>query len=532
MRRVARLGGAVIVLALCGAASAQPVLCTSYWDRRTPAVSPSPRFAVAAATFQGKALFLGGLTQSGVSSELWQWDGENWTLLASDVNIARSNAAAAPIVDNAGVEWFYVFGGVDSLFQPRSEFFRYRALDGLTGPFASGLTPRFNHAWAGVSSLGNNMLIGGGTCAGMTIEGWQVSTGGSVPVPPPAIDPGAFRRSNFALAWDGLRNRAMMSFGNVGTNACAAPDYNGQVLVGRLGDGWTTVPVPPEMGVRASHAAAYAPSPIDQFVVFGGETQAYPSADGLKGDTWQLRGDLSQWVPNVASGGPSARRSAGALVWVPDAKHFVLFGGHDGGASTEGAANGGFLGDTWVLRYDPVVLTNPTPRTLCPSISNATFDGSFQASTYTLKYWEFRYFSSAVGQWTSWQRVSLAIAGCSPATCTAFDRDRFQVLAQCTEVLRVDWLPAFGAADVAEFRYTAENGCDRNSTNAAQMRIIPDLNRTGGVNTADLVIFLGQFGQSTLPSEPLLVSDLNVDRVVNTADLVVLLGSFGTVCPP
>ncbi|MFM9958439.1 MAG: GC-type dockerin domain-anchored protein [Phycisphaerales bacterium] len=54
-----------------------------------------------------------------------------------------------------------------------------------------------------------------------------------------------------------------------------------------------------------------------------------------------------------------------------------------------------------------------------------------------------------------------------------------------------------------------------------------DLNNTGTINNADLVYFLGRFGQPPLPDEP---ADLNNDGAVDTADLVRFLGRFGASC--
>jgi uncharacterized membrane protein len=54
-----------------------------------------------------------------------------------------------------------------------------------------------------------------------------------------------------------------------------------------------------------------------------------------------------------------------------------------------------------------------------------------------------------------------------------------------------------------------------------------DLNQDGLINTADLTIFLGNFGKATVP---LLGGDLNGSGSVNTADLTQFLGLFGSAC--
>ncbi|MFM9957502.1 MAG: GC-type dockerin domain-anchored protein [Phycisphaerales bacterium] len=66
-------------------------------------------------------------------------------------------------------------------------------------------------------------------------------------------------------------------------------------------------------------------------------------------------------------------------------------------------------------------------------------------------------------------------------------------------------------------------------TSAAPPPVCPgDLNGDQQVNTADLVFFLGRFGQSGPPGAP---GDFNADGQVNTADLVFFLGRFGLACP-
>ena len=54
-----------------------------------------------------------------------------------------------------------------------------------------------------------------------------------------------------------------------------------------------------------------------------------------------------------------------------------------------------------------------------------------------------------------------------------------------------------------------------------------DLNNDFVVNTADLALFLGAFGQSVTPGTS---GDLNNDGVINTADLALFLGNFGRTC--
>ena len=84
--------------------------------------------------------------------------------------------------------------------------------------------------------------------------------------------------------------------------------------------------------------------------------------------------------------------------------------------------------------------------------------------------------------------------------------------------------------DIASVVDTGTNGApmpDRGAYERVPAACFGDLNSDGQRNTADLVIFLGQFGTAGAN----LISDLNNDGVVNTLDLTQFLGVFGTPCP-
>ncbi|MBN8644694.1 MAG: hypothetical protein J0L61_05570 [Planctomycetes bacterium] len=59
---------------------------------------------------------------------------------------------------------------------------------------------------------------------------------------------------------------------------------------------------------------------------------------------------------------------------------------------------------------------------------------------------------------------------------------------------------------------------------------VGDLNTDGVVNTGDLTMFLGRFGNAAAPGSPEAIADFNADGIVNTADLTVFLGRFGSFC--
>lgn len=84
----------------------------------------------------------------------------------------------------------------------------------------------------------------------------------------------------------------------------------------------------------------------------------------------------------------------------------------------------------------------------------------------------------------------------------------------------------------------AEANENDNAANAAVNPNVPpnvpcpgDMNDDRAVNTADLVFFLGRFGQPAPPGSLGAVADLNGDGLVNTLDLTRFLGRFGQPCP-
>lgn len=69
---------------------------------------------------------------------------------------------------------------------------------------------------------------------------------------------------------------------------------------------------------------------------------------------------------------------------------------------------------------------------------------------------------------------------------------------------------------------------DLAATSAPPPPCTGDLNGDQTVNTQDLTILLGSFGQAVPPGTS---GDLTGDGLVATPDLAVLLGAFGHPCP-
>ncbi|MFM9957637.1 MAG: multicopper oxidase domain-containing protein [Phycisphaerales bacterium] len=88
--------------------------------------------------------------------------------------------------------------------------------------------------------------------------------------------------------------------------------------------------------------------------------------------------------------------------------------------------------------------------------------------------------------------------------------------------------------DEGSYTCAITNPCGNGLTSPAGLSITPpfcpgDLNNDGAVNTADLTIFLGQFGNAVII--PGTGADFNGDGFVNTPDLTFFLGRFGQPCP-
>jgi len=78
----------------------------------------------------------------------------------------------------------------------------------------------------------------------------------------------------------------------------------------------------------------------------------------------------------------------------------------------------------------------------------------------------------------------------------------------------------------------ASNACLDTTSSAASLTVPSacpgDLTGDGVVNTVDLTLFLGVFGQSVTPGTS---GDLDGNGVVNVVDLTIFLGAFGQPCP-
>lgn len=98
------------------------------------------------------------------------------------------------------------------------------------------------------------------------------------------------------------------------------------------------------------------------------------------------------------------------------------------------------------------------------------------------------------------------------------------------EQIGVDVLGAARRVNINSVADTGAGGSPMVDRGAYETPVPPclgDLNADGQRDTADLVIFLGQFGQTGAG----LSADFNHDNIVNTNDLTQFLGVFGVPCP-
>ncbi len=210
------------------------------------------------------------------------------------------------------------------------------------------------------------------------------------------------------------------------------------------------------------------------------ELYAGTSGNGIQhstdhGDTWTT---ANTGMPNGA---------CFALALGPDARIYA------------GGAGGGVFRSATPVSCAASITQQPQPASSCPG-GSASF--TITASVP----------SPAVGSSGAisyqWRRNGAPLAGATQPTLT---------------------LNPVMQSDDATYDCLLTTPCGTVASAAARLRICPgDSNTDGVVNTADLTVLLGSFGQSVAPCAD---GDQNADGTVNTADLVALLAMFGQACP-
>lgn len=282
---------------------------TGRWERRTPAVSPSPRDSAAIGydPVRGVVVLMGGDLDEGVpeAQDTWEWSGHSgqWTLRAETSPIGPVQGSAM-VFEPASGRMVLFGGGSEYLGTLRNDMWEWRPEDGEWRPRAQ-IDPPPARAFAGMArdpATGKFVLFGGiGASAGA--DTWE---------------------------WDGV----------TGQWALLAPVHS-----------------PPW---RSFHAVA-ADVERGKVVVFGGAL----TSSNFFGDTWEWDGLTRDWQLRTATG--PLPREYPAMAYDPAAGRLVLMGGYapnsalsgtwlyDGasGAWTESPAGRNPVGEWPKVAYDP-----------------------------------------------------------------------------------------------------------------------------------------------------------------------------------
>ncbi len=228
-----------------------------------------------------------------------------------------------------------------------------------------------------------------------------------------------------------------------------------------------------------------------QYVGGDGEITRVPLADGLTGSGTLVTGSSS---PNMSL----------SNVQPGDAGMYVC-------SVTAGC------GSIWSFVVNLQVVTGPPVITGSPGTVSKCAFGTATFSAFAS--------SASVAPFTvTWKKAGVPVNLGDP---------RFAVLTApntLSSTLHVSNLKmSDSGAGVTGYTCDFANACAAVPTNPGALTVLPDLDGSGSIGTADLTVVLGNFGQTVTPWTN---GDLNGDGVVNTADLTLVLGLFGSSCPP
>ena len=301
---------------------------------------PSPRndHAMAYDEARDVTVMFGGFHVPGFPptfGDTWEWDGVNWTQVASTGPAPRSSHAMAYDA-RRGVT--VLFGGFDANSNDLGDTWEWDGASWRQVAF-SGPTARFGHAMAYDRVRRVTVLFGGDAENREDTWEWDGTSWNEV------VAPGPLGRRVHAMAYDASR-RVTVLFGGINDDAgFVALDDTWEFD----GTGWTEV-VTPGPAARHSHAMAYHHG-LKRIVLFGG----FFSLD----DTWEFDG--TGWT-EVVTPGPAAR-SSHSMAYDAEREVIVLFGGTspDFGDTWEfGDLDPGIRGSVFGLTPDRVVCRNLT----------------------------------------------------------------------------------------------------------------------------------------------------------------------------
>lgn len=296
-------------------ASADEVI---YW-LQLDATGPSPR-TEHAMTFDASrnvVVLFGGISQDGSLGDTWEWDGNEWNLVATDGPSPRYRAR---MVYDSSIGKTVLFGGTGSACGGRcGDTWEW---DGSQWTEASSSSPpkRREHAMA-YDSARQEIVIHGGIDNFPIYDDTWTRSGGTWTLRTTTTPS---RRVWHSMAFDSSQNKTLL--------------FGGQpAATGRLGDTWewngtawslvaTTGPAP-----RNHHAMFYMPS-VARIVLWSGTTSNNIAID----DAWTWDG--SEWTEAVQSPVRPIPRRGHQISSTQDGA--LLFGGQDD--------SGNFLSDSWL----------------------------------------------------------------------------------------------------------------------------------------------------------------------------------------
>jgi cysteine-rich repeat protein len=309
------------------------------WTKRGSAPSPARTNSVVGFDGLNNAVILFGgqaVTGTSVLSDVWSWNGTDWTQLTpTTVPPARTASAAAPFNDA-----FVIFGGISSNGNLVNDIWIYNGANWLALPTAAvapaerGTELVFDEARGVVRLFGGRGPYPTTYADTWSWDGanWRADTSLFTPTD----------RAFHSLVYDSLNARTVLIGGSRQTgNAGVVTDnwyYSGAL--------WT--PLDGELPPRYYAAAAFDRK-RGRVVVFGGSTDS-----AIVGDHWELDG--TTWIERTEATRPSPR-IGGAMGYDDHRERIVLFGG---------LSVSGLLADTWEwdgaswMQLQPAIA--PSPR--------------------------------------------------------------------------------------------------------------------------------------------------------------------------
>ncbi len=311
-----------LIVALAVAAplplSLQPLTAQAGWTQ-VSSTGPSARseHAMVYDSLRGRVVLFGGSDGAGaLLGDTWEWDGFQWTLVATTGPAPGSVGKAMAFDSSRGFTVLYSGSGTSGdTWEWDGAVWVFRT---STGPSPrSGAAMCFD-SWRGVT------LLSGGQGPSILGDFWQWD--GTIWSQSLPLQTG---NASHGMVFDHLRGRAVI-FGGLAPGVGFATTFTGTAEW----DGFSwTIAATTEPTPRVGHAMAYGNGAT---VMFGGNPFFSGSSAYFTG-TW--RWDGSYWTMNTPVGPPG--RTGHAMAYDAQRGVTLMFGGTNG--------SGGVLGDTWAL---------------------------------------------------------------------------------------------------------------------------------------------------------------------------------------